>query len=195
MPKVQTEPAKQPIARELLRELRWAVEEFNYEYADVLDRGEIERWPDFFTDDGIYRLIARDNADSDLPLSLMSCDGKGMLKDRAYAIAHTEMFAPRYTMHHIGQIRVTDFEDRIITAQANYIILETLIDEPRACFNRASITTGSSCKATRCCSRSDVASTTRCWCRHASCFRLEIDLGAYEDDHHSRRATAPTIQA
>jgi anthranilate 1,2-dioxygenase small subunit len=130
MPKVQTEPAKQPIARELLRELRWAVEEFNYEYADVLDRGEIERWPDFFTDDGIYRLIARDNADSDLPLSLMSCDGKGMLKDRAYAIAHTEMFAPRYTMHHIGQIRVTDFEDRIITAQANYIILETLIDEP-----------------------------------------------------------------
>jgi anthranilate 1,2-dioxygenase small subunit len=130
MPKVQTEPAKQPIARELLRELRWAVEEFNYEYADVLDRGEIERWPDFFTDDGIYRLIARDNADSDLPLSLMSCDGKGMLKDRAYAIEHTEMFAPRYTMHHIGQIRVTDFEDRIITAQANYIILETLIDEP-----------------------------------------------------------------
>jgi anthranilate 1,2-dioxygenase small subunit len=130
MPKVQTEPAKQPIARELLRELRWAVEEFNYEYADVLDRGEIERWPDFFTDDGIYRLIARDNADSDLPLSLMSCDGKGMLKDRAYAIAHTEMFAPRYTMHHIGQIRVTDFEDWIITAQANYIILETLIDEP-----------------------------------------------------------------
>jgi anthranilate 1,2-dioxygenase small subunit len=130
MPKVQTEPAKQPIARELLRELRWAVEEFNYEYADVLDRGEIELWPDFFTDDGVYRLIARDNADFELPLSLMSCEGKGMLKDRAYAIAHTEMFAPRYTMHHIGQIRVTDFEDRIITAQANYIILETLIDEP-----------------------------------------------------------------
>lgn len=130
MQNAQAKGAKRPLERGLLRELRWAVEEFNYEYADVLDRGEIERWPDFFTEDGVYRLVARDNADFDLPLSLMSCEGKGMLKDRAYAIAHTEMFAPRYTMHHISQIRVTDFEDPIISAQANYVVLETLIDEP-----------------------------------------------------------------
>ena len=125
-----TSPVKGKLDRALARELRFAVEEFNFDYAEVLDRGEIESWPDFFTDDGVYRLIARDNADFDLPLSLMSCEGKGMLKDRAYAIAHTEMFAPRYTMHMISQIRVTDFEDQIITAQANYAILETLIDEP-----------------------------------------------------------------
>lgn len=130
MPNAKIETMKQPIARERLRELRWAVEEFNYEYADVLDRGEIERWPDFFTEDGVYRLIARDNADAGLPLSLMSCEGNGMLKDRAYAIAHTEMFAPRYTMHHIGHIRIIAVDDYLVTAQANYVILETLIDEP-----------------------------------------------------------------
>ena len=123
-------PAAKPIDRALMRDLRLAVEDFNCDYADTLDRGDIEAWPDFFTDDGVYRLIARDNADANLPLSLMSCEGKGMLKDRAYAIAHTEMFAPRYTMHHIAQVRVTDFDDQIVTAQANYIILETLIDEP-----------------------------------------------------------------
>jgi anthranilate 1,2-dioxygenase small subunit len=116
MPNAKIETMKQPIARERLRELRWAVEEFNYEYADVLDRGEIERWPDFFTEDGVYRLIARDNADAGLPLSLMSCEGKGMLKDRAYAIAHTEMFAPRYTMHHIGHIRIVAVDDYLVTA-------------------------------------------------------------------------------
>ena len=116
--------------RALSRELRFAVEEFNCEYAYALDRGDIETWPDFFTEDGIYRLIARDNADANLPLSLMSCEGKGMLKDRAYAIAHTEMFAPRYSMHHISQVRITGLEGGLITAQANYIILETLVDEP-----------------------------------------------------------------
>ena len=116
--------------RARLRELRFLVEEFHFEYAAVLDRCEIERWPDFFTPDGVYRLIARDNADSQLPLSLMSCEGMGMLKDRAYAIAHTEMFAPRYIKHLISNIRVTDYDARTITAEANFIVLETLIDEP-----------------------------------------------------------------
>jgi len=127
-----TEPATPPpaIDRAKLAELRWLVEEFNYEYAAVLDRCEIERWPEFFTEDGVYRLIARDNADSNLPLSLMSCEGMGMLKDRAYAIAHTEMFAPRYIQHFISNIRVRGFQEPYITAEANYLVLETLIDEP-----------------------------------------------------------------
>jgi anthranilate 1,2-dioxygenase small subunit len=123
-------PEKSLPDRAFLRELRHMVEDFNCDYADTLDRGEIEKWPDFFTDDGVYRLMARDNAEANLPLALMYCDGKGMLKDRAYAIAHTEMFAPRYTMHQIAQVRVLGVEGEIVTAQANYVIYETLIDEP-----------------------------------------------------------------
>ncbi|MCK9908787.1 aromatic-ring-hydroxylating dioxygenase subunit beta [Microbacteriaceae bacterium K1510] len=126
----QTTAAKKPLDPALRRDLAFAVQEFNADYAETLDRGDIEAWPAFFTEDGIYRLIARDNADSSLPLSLMSCEGMGMLKDRAYAIAHTEMFAPRYVSHHISPVRVTDFDGEIISAQANYIILETLVDEP-----------------------------------------------------------------
>ena len=46
------------------RELRFAVEEFNAEYCAVLDSGEIEQWPDFFTEDAVYRITARENADA-----------------------------------------------------------------------------------------------------------------------------------
>jgi anthranilate 1,2-dioxygenase small subunit len=113
-----------------LRDLRPLVEDLHSDYADVLDRGDIEAWPQFFTPDGIYKLIARDNADANLPLSLISCDGMGMLKDRAYAIKNTEMFAPRYQTHHISQIRLLECtDDGLIRARANYLILETLIDE------------------------------------------------------------------
>ena len=116
--------------RALQRELRWAIEEFNHEYAAVVDRGEIAKWPDFFSEDAVYRVVARDNAEAGLPLALMSCEGRGMLKDRAYAIAETEMYAPRYIKHHITQIRVTGIENDFLRAAANYLILETLIDEP-----------------------------------------------------------------
>jgi len=112
-----------------LRDLRFAVEEFHYAYCDVLDRGDVEAWPAFFTEDAVYRVIARDNAESGLPLCLMLCEGMGMLKDRAFAIAHTEMYAPRYVQHQVNNIRVVGVTDDHIVAEGNYMVFETLIDE------------------------------------------------------------------
>ena len=122
--------ASEAVAPAALREARWEVEEFYYDYASVLERGEIERWPDFFTEDATYQLMARDNADSGLRLGLIYCEGKGMLKDRAYALAHTEMYAPRYLKLQITNTRILGMDGPIIRADASYLLLETLVDEP-----------------------------------------------------------------
>ncbi len=117
-------------SRAALREARWEVEEFHYEYAAGLERGEIEQWPDYFTDDALYRVIARDNEESGLPLGLIYCEGKGMLRDRAYALRHTEMYAPRYIQLRVSNTRVLSFDESLIRAEASYLLLETLVDEP-----------------------------------------------------------------
>ena len=52
-----------------------------------------------------------------------------MLRDRALAIAKTEMFAPRYLQHHVTNVRVLSLEGGIVAAQANYLVLQTLVDE------------------------------------------------------------------
>jgi len=116
--------------RAALREARWEVEEFHYEYAAGLERGEIEQWPDYFTDDAFYRVVARDNEESGLPLGLVYCEGKGMLRDRAYAIIHTETFAPRYIQLRISNTRVFSADEKFIKAEASYLLLETLVEEP-----------------------------------------------------------------
>jgi 3-phenylpropionate/cinnamic acid dioxygenase small subunit len=113
-----------------LRDLRDAIADFHAVYAAELDRGDVENWPSFFTDDASYRVIARDNHEASLPLCLMSCEGIGMIKDRAYAIKHTEMYAPRYVLHHVSLPRVTGFDSGHATAEANFLIHETLVDEP-----------------------------------------------------------------
>ena len=123
-------PAAALASRAALREARLEIEEFHYEYAATLERGEIERWPDFFTDDAVYRVAARDNAEANLPLGLVYCEGKGMLRDRAYALRHTEMYAPRYLQLRVANTRVLAVEGPRITAEASYLLLETLIDEP-----------------------------------------------------------------
>lgn len=117
-----------PLARR--QELTLLLNEFNCEYAQTLDRGDVEAWVHFFTDDAVYRVIARDNFEAGLPLGLMLCDGKGMLKDRAYAIQHTEMYAPRYVHHQISMVRLWGESDGLITAEASYAVHETLVDRP-----------------------------------------------------------------
>lgn len=122
-----TNPTLSPARRQ---ELYLLLNEFHCDYAQTLDRGDVEAWVDFFTDDAVYRVIARDNAEAGLPLGLMLCDGKGMLKDRAYAIQHTEMYAPRYVHHQISLVRLLGETDGLITAEASYVVHETLVDRP-----------------------------------------------------------------
>ena len=113
-----------------LRELRLEIEEFNAEYAAALDAGRVQDWPQFFTEDAIYRITGRENADAGLPVGLVYCEGVGMLRDRALAIARTTMFAPRYLLHQVTNTRVLAVEPTgEISAQANYALFETLVDE------------------------------------------------------------------
>jgi 3-phenylpropionate/cinnamic acid dioxygenase small subunit len=117
-------------SRAALREARFDIEEFLFEYAGVLERNEIERWPEFFTDDAFYIVAARDNAESNLPLGLIYADSKAMLQDRAYALRHTEMYAPRYIQLRFSNTRVTAIDGPLIRAETSYLLLETLVDEP-----------------------------------------------------------------
>lgn len=118
-----------PVAREAARDARLDIEEFHAAYGAVLDAGRIEDWPQFFTEDAVYRITGHENAASDLPVGLVYCEGMGMLRDRAYAIAKTAMFAPRYLLHFVSSTRVLGIADGVIAAQSNYLVLQTLVDE------------------------------------------------------------------
>ena len=112
-------------------ELRLEIESFHAEYCAVLDAGAVEQWPRFFTEDAIYRITARENAELNLPVGLVYAQGIGMMRDRAAAIANTQMFAPRYNLHLVTNTRVIE-ETAVgeILAQANFLLLQTLVEGP-----------------------------------------------------------------
>ena len=117
------------------RELRFEIEEFNTEYARVLDALDVDKWPDFFTEDGFYRVTARENYDENLPVGLVWCEGKPMLKDRAAAVKSTMMHAPRYLRHYNSNVHVTGVEqDGAITSESNYLVVETLMEDETRIF-------------------------------------------------------------
>lgn len=117
------------------RELRFEIEEFNTDYARVLDALDVDKWPDFFTEDGFYRVTARENYDENLPVGLVWCEGKPMLRDRAAAVKSTMVHAPRYLRHYNSNVLVTGVEqDGTITSESNYLVVETLMEDETRIF-------------------------------------------------------------
>lgn len=112
------------------RELRLEIEEFHADYCWTLDCGDVERWPEYFTDDAVYRITARENADAGLPVGLVYADSKAMIRDRAFALKHTQMYAPRTLQHFVSNVRVLQAKEGTIKAQSNYLLLQTLVDGP-----------------------------------------------------------------
>ncbi len=117
------------------RALRYEVEELFFAYVECLDEGEVERWPDFFTDDCLYKVISRENFERGLPLGAMLCEGKGGLKDRVVSVTTTSVYHDRALRHLLSNIRVKGVANGVIDVQANYAVLETLTNEFTTVFN------------------------------------------------------------
>lgn len=119
------------IARDRAIALKNEIEAFHAEYCAVLDTGNVEDWPMFFVEDGLYRVTARENAERGLPVGLVYAEGRNMMHDRALAIGRTQMFAPRYTLHMVNNVRVVSEDaDGAIGAHANFMLLQTLVEGP-----------------------------------------------------------------
>ncbi|HEY5348622.1 MAG TPA: nuclear transport factor 2 family protein [Candidatus Lustribacter sp.] len=114
--------------------VRAEIDELYADYVDVLDNGEIERWPDLFTDVCTYKIVSRENVERSLPVALMWCDGKAMLNDRVHAYAKLVTYTPRALRHVISSLRVRADGDAFRVG-ANYAVFETRIDESSRVFN------------------------------------------------------------
>src|SRR5207244_3015093 len=65
-----------PVDAKSVRELRLEIEEFHTEYCNVLDQGALDRWVEFFAEDSLYRITARENADAGLRVGLVYAEGR-----------------------------------------------------------------------------------------------------------------------
>ena len=118
-----------------LHGLRSEVADLYADYVACLDEGELERWPEFFVDDCRYQIVPRENYERRLPLALMSCESKGMLRDRVAAVRQTSVYGPRMMRHLVSSVRVRESTRDSVAVEANFALFETPLDEPTRVFN------------------------------------------------------------
>lgn len=113
--------------RPVTPEVRAEIQDLYDAYAEALDDGELERWPELFTEKCRYEAVPRENFERGLPLALILCESRGMLEDRVAALRKTSMYAPRSVRHLTSHIRANPEGDGF-RVRANYAVLQTRVD-------------------------------------------------------------------
>jgi 3-phenylpropionate/cinnamic acid dioxygenase small subunit len=115
-------------------ELRARLADLYCAYSDALDDGELERWPDFFLEDCLYKVVPRENHERGLPLALIYAESRRMLVDRVVALRETALYAPRRMRHLTGTIRVRAAGPEGLRLTASFMLAQTMVDQPSQLF-------------------------------------------------------------
>ena len=105
--------------------LRLEVEDLYARYAACLDGGEFDQWPDFFTEECVYKIIPRENYVRGFPLATLAFESKGMLRDRVFAVTQTLFHQPYQQRHLVSGIVILGEQGGRVHAEANYLVIRT----------------------------------------------------------------------
>ena len=113
----------------------FALNQLYADYASAVDSGNWDLWPEFFTEQCVYRLQPRENHERGFPLATLSFTSKGMLKDRVYGIKETLFHDPYYQRHVVGVPVLRAVEADGFRSEANYAVFRTKLSEASTVFN------------------------------------------------------------
>jgi 3-phenylpropionate/cinnamic acid dioxygenase small subunit len=115
-------------------ELRLRLADLYTAYDDALDEREWERWPGFFTEHAVYKVLPRENVDQGLPATMVFCESRAMLADRVVALREALVFAPRLIRRIAGAPCLREAGPDGMRLGSSFALFETMLNEPSTLF-------------------------------------------------------------
>jgi salicylate 5-hydroxylase small subunit len=115
-------------------ELRLRLADLYAAYDDALDEREWERWPEFFTEDAVYKILPRENVDAGLPAAMVYCESRAMLADRVVALREALVFAPRLIRRVAGEPCLRQIGPDGMRLHSSFALFETMLNQPSTLF-------------------------------------------------------------
>jgi anthranilate 1,2-dioxygenase small subunit len=95
------------------------------QYINNLDNDRLEAWPTLFTEDCLYEIVPKENADMGLPIGIIYCTNQKMLRDRVVSLRNANIFEEHSYRHMISGLAVTGEKDGTIETESNYVVIQT----------------------------------------------------------------------
>jgi anthranilate 1,2-dioxygenase small subunit len=106
-------------------DVREAIGGMLLEYVMTLDEDRLESWPDFFVEDGQYRVLSRENVALKLPAPLMYYYSRGMMKDRVRALREALTYQPLFCRHVVSAPRIRQRGEGEILVESSFALYQT----------------------------------------------------------------------
>jgi anthranilate 1,2-dioxygenase small subunit len=105
---------------------RLELEQLYTDYVHCLDADELERWPDFFTEDCFYRVTSAENFEAGLPLGLIHATSRNMLKDRVSALREANIYEPQRYRHLVSSLKMIHDRGETLDLVTNLLVVRTM---------------------------------------------------------------------
>ena len=102
------------------------VENLHARYAHALDDDRLEDWPNFFTEHGVYRIATAENEARGLPLPVVYCEGRAMLRDRVQSLRHANIYEPQRYRHLVSSTLIEKAGETHVTSISNFLVIRTM---------------------------------------------------------------------
>ena len=107
-------------------ELQLSVEKLLSRYVHALDDDRLEEWPNFFVEEGRYRITTAENFERELPLSIIYADSRAMLRDRVSALRHANIYEAQRYRHGVSSVLVERLDPRTARATSNFHVVRVM---------------------------------------------------------------------
>ena len=105
---------------------RLELEQLYTDYVHCLDTDQLERWPEFFTEDCFYRITSAENYEAGMPLGLILATSRNMLKDRVSALREANIYEPQRYRHLVSSIKLVGELGDTLELVANFLVVRTM---------------------------------------------------------------------
>ncbi|MBV9115887.1 MAG: aromatic-ring-hydroxylating dioxygenase subunit beta [Acetobacteraceae bacterium] len=105
--------------------LRLEMQELLDRYVAAIDDDRLEEWPGFFTEDCLYEIIPRENAEAGLPAPILYCDSNAMLRDRVMSLRRANIYEKPMYRHLLSGLSIGPGGGSEVSMRSNYVVVNT----------------------------------------------------------------------
>jgi anthranilate 1,2-dioxygenase small subunit len=108
--------------------VREQIEALHVRYIRAIDDDRLEGWPELFCEKCLYKIVTRENFDAGMPLAVMECRSRGMLRDRVTGLRRINVYEPQRYLHQISGLSIESSDGSHVSCRSNYLVVRTMGD-------------------------------------------------------------------
>jgi anthranilate 1,2-dioxygenase small subunit len=94
-------------------------------YVAAIDNDKLEEWPGFFTEDGFYEIISKENVEDGLPAPVIQCDSAKMIRDWVLSLRNANIYEKPSYRHFLSGMEWHEEADGWAIS-TNYLVVNTV---------------------------------------------------------------------